>query len=48
MSNLISLLGRLVASLFSTPCKPLDPDDMALRDWADLPPHHPAHDRAPC
>ena len=48
MSNLMSLLGRLVASLFSSARMPLDPEDMALHDWADLPVHHPDRDRAPC
>ena len=48
MSNLIQNLGRLVASLFSSePIQP-DPENMCLRDWADLPAHHPVRDRAPC
>ena len=48
MSNLITLLGRLFATLFAADPAPLDPDSLSLRDWADLPAHHPSSDRAPC
>ena len=48
MSTLIHALGRLFATLFSADRAPLDPDSMSLQEWADLPAHHPAVDRAPC
>jgi hypothetical protein len=48
MSSLLPRLQRLFAGLFSTPRLPLDPENMSLRDWADLPVHHPSRDRAPC
>lgn len=48
MSKLSTIFSRLVAALFSTQRVPPEPETMSLRDWADLPPHHPAHDRAPC
>lgn len=41
MSNAITLVRRLVASLFTVPSLPTDPDTMSLHDWADLPVHHP-------
>lgn len=48
MSSLLQLIGRLVAALSAaTPSAP-DPESMSLRDWADLPSHHPSGDRAPC
>ncbi|MDB5615320.1 MAG: hypothetical protein JWQ22_2973 [Devosia sp.] len=48
MSNLIQVLGRLVATLFSRERIQPDPEHMCMRDWADLPSHHPVRDRAPC
>jgi hypothetical protein len=48
MSSITTRVRRLVASLFSAPRIPADPETMTLRDWADLPPHHPLSDRAPC
>jgi len=48
MSTLIQLLGRLFADLFSSDSISHDPDTMSLRDWADLPAHHPVRDRTPC
>lgn len=48
MSSLVTRLARLVAGLFAADRAPLDPDSMSLHDWADLPAHHPAGDRAPC
>ena len=48
MSILKQLINRLVASVFSRDRIPLDPESLALRDWADLPAHHPVRDRAPC
>lgn len=48
MSSLLQLIGRLFAALSAAaPAQP-DPDSMSLRDWADLPAHHPSGDRAPC
>ena len=44
MSNVITLLGRLFATLFAADQAPLDPDSMSLHDWADLPAHHPVGD----
>lgn len=48
MSTLMQALGRLFAGLFSADPAPLDPEAMTLRDWADLPAHHPSADRSPC
>ncbi|SFB99542.1 hypothetical protein [Devosia psychrophila] len=48
MSNLIRILNRLVAALFSSERIQPDPENMCLRDWADLPAHHPVRDGAPC
>jgi hypothetical protein len=44
MSSVITLLGRLFATLFSADRAPIDPDSMSLHDWADLPAHHPVAD----
>lgn len=41
MSSLTTRVYRLVASLFTAPPIPADPETMTLRDWADLPAHHP-------
>ncbi len=46
----MSSFVRRFARLFTTPASPRqrpDPDTMPLRDWADLPVHHPYCDRAP-
>lgn len=48
MSNLKRIIGRLVATLLSSDRSTPDPESMTLHDWADLPVHHPVHDRAPC
>jgi len=48
MSSLSRKLRRLLAGLFAPAPAPLDPESMSLHDWADLPAHHPRHDRAPC
>ena len=48
MSNLTAILGRLFAGLFSSDRATLDPESLSLRQWADLPAHHPARDGAPC
>ncbi|GLQ12485.1 hypothetical protein GCM10007913_44180 [Devosia yakushimensis] len=52
MSNLSQSLRRLVSFIVSglTPRAGASahPDSMSLHDWADLPPYHPAVDRAPC
>ncbi|WP_272906532.1 hypothetical protein [Devosia sp. SL43] len=41
MSRLSTIVRRLVSSILTTPRASTDPDTMALRDWADLPAHHP-------
>ncbi len=41
MSKLTTRVRHLVASLFITRRIPADPETMSLRDWADLPAHHP-------
>lgn len=46
MSSAITLLSRLFAALFTADQATIEPDCMSLRDWADLPPHHPSADRA--
>ena len=48
MSSLVNLLRRLAAAVFTPPRAVADPETMPLRDWADLPVHHPLCDRAPC
>jgi hypothetical protein len=48
MSTIATLLRRLFTALLEQDPAPVDPDTMSLHDWADLPPHHPAGDRAPC
>lgn len=48
MSNLVTMLRRLLARLSVTGPAPVDPDALSPRDWADLPTHHPSRDRAPC
>ena len=44
MSNMLVLLRRLVTALFSSDAVATDPEVMPLRDWADLPAHHPLCD----
>ena len=41
MSNLLTIIGRLLAAVFAADRAPLDPESMTLHDWADLPAHHP-------
>lgn len=48
MSSLLALLRQLAKAVFMTPRAVADPETMPLRDWADLPVHHPLCDRAPC
>lgn len=48
MSSLFTAISRLLAGLFTATRPAHDPDSMSLHDWADLPAHHPASDRAPC
>lgn len=48
MSIMLSRFGRLFATLFAAGPSSVDPETMSLRDWADLPAHHPSGDRAPC
>lgn len=47
----MSSFVRRFARLFTTPASPRqltrDLDSLSLRDWADLPVHHPYCDRAP-
>lgn len=47
----MSSFVRRFTRLFIAPASPRglarDPDTMSLRDWADLPSHHPYCDRAP-
>jgi hypothetical protein len=42
----MSIIARLVAwlSAFARPASVANPDCLALRDWADLPTHHPRCD----
>lgn len=42
------LLGRLIGARRAPRAPAVDTDTMSLRDWADLPAHHPARDSAPC
>lgn len=46
----MSILARFRAWLgrFATPSPICDPGNFALRDWADLPTHHPARDSQSC
>ncbi|MET3927167.1 hypothetical protein [Devosia sp. 2618] len=41
MSNLKVLVTRLFAGNARTKRVSRDPEAMSLREWADLPPHHP-------
>jgi hypothetical protein len=45
MENKMSNLLRTIAAWFAlqSTARPTStqPDDMSIRDWADLPPHHP-------
>ena len=41
MFSLAALLRRLVTGLAAPAATPPDPEAMCLRDWADLPIHHP-------
>ena len=46
MSNVITLLSRLLTALFTSDAVSVEPDSMSLHDWADLPAHHPSGDSA--
>lgn len=46
MSNLLSLLHRLLAALVAPVSSASPADAMSLHDWADLPVHHPNRDAA--
>ncbi|WP_240231582.1 hypothetical protein [Devosia lacusdianchii] len=48
MSSILTILSRLLAVFAPADRAPTDPDTLSLRDWADLPVHHPLSDRAPC
>lgn len=48
MSSILKSLRRFLASLAATDRAADDLDTLSLRDWADLPVHHPLSDRAPC
>lgn len=48
MSRLTELL-RLVLAWLNAPTAPAAEEPLLSRaDWADLPPHHPLSDSAPC
>lgn len=47
MSTMLERLARSLASLLTTRKALPDTDRMSLREWADLPIHHPICDRAP-
>lgn len=47
MLNLARFLSRLLR-IGAARQPPRHPDEMSLRDWADLPPHHPRCDTTPC
>jgi len=40
-------LRRLLTHSCVTDCGRIDPERLSLRDWADLPVHHPRRDPAP-
>jgi len=44
MSTLTKFVRRLVARTSPTPRSNRDMDNLSLRDWADLPVHHPRSD----
>lgn len=48
MSIIKQWLSGFFATLLSSDCAPADTDGMSVRDWADLPVHHPVRDSAPC
>jgi hypothetical protein len=48
MSILTTLFRRLAARVRSRCAATPDPDQLDLREWADLPAWHPRSDRAPC
>lgn len=48
MSTILTILRRLQAAFAPAGGAPTDPDTLSLRDWADLPVHHPLCDRTPC
>lgn len=48
MLNLLRHIRGLLATRLACEPAPLHPDQMSLRDWSDLPPHHPICEKAPC
>jgi hypothetical protein len=48
MSIISTWLRRLLGTRITARPSATNPDAMSLREWADLPPHHPSCDRAPC
>ena len=41
MSSLFNFLRRVLGNLLAQREQSTDLDGLSLRDWADLPPHHP-------
>lgn len=48
MSRLSDLLRLVLAWLNAPTATSFTEPEWSARDWADLPPHHPRGDRAPC
>lgn len=48
MSIIARLVRRLATPVVTRDRVATNPDTMSLRDWADLPPHHPLVERTPC
>lgn len=48
MLKLLQSARFLLAALFCGERHMPDPDTMSLREWADLPPHHPRCKQTPC
>lgn len=48
MFKLLQSARFLLATLFCGERHLPDPDTMSLREWADLPPHHPRCKQTPC
>ncbi len=48
MSHLTALLRRVFAWLNTPAAAPQMEPKLEARDWADLPPHHPKTEGAPC
>lgn len=43
--SMLDRFWRRLAALFAKPPQKLEPEYLSMRDWADLPPHHPLCDR---